>query len=381
MTGETSGSPTTPTGRSPHQRPRAAGGRHQGRQRARRVAAGPAGCGSPTAPTTPSNASTPPPASPAAIDVGDGPDGLAVDERSVWVANGRGRHCHAHRRGRLATRCRLRSPSGAGRGASPWAKTSGWPTSCPRASPGSRSPPAHAHHRRRRRTHRARLHQARPVGGRAVRRRPCPDRPRAPRHGRPRPAGPRPRIGGRRRPAVDRHRRVSRPPATAAGRSAWPPRSLPGTSRDRPRRDYDLTAAHPCEWSTTACWPTTTAASTRRLRSRPRHLGARAHRRRKDVHVQPAAGHPLLHRRRGPRLRLRPRCQARPAHTRNGRPDFYAGIIGARPASTTPRPVTSARALTPTMPPGRITFHLRAPDPQFLYKLTLLVVPTHSGPR
>ena len=111
------------------------------------------GCGSPTAATTRSSASIPatekadPP-----IQVGDGPDALALDGSTLWVANGRCRDRdpdrHAYRRAGACghpgrRRARLRSPSRR--------PTSGWPTS---SASRCRGPPVDregAVHRRRRR--------------------------------------------------------------------------------------------------------------------------------------------------------------------------------------------------------------------------------------
>ena len=75
------------------------------------------------------------------IHVDDGPDGLAVDETSVWVAHGRSGTV-LQIDAETGTRCRHPSRSAAGRAASSApATTSGWPTSSPRASPASTSTP------------------------------------------------------------------------------------------------------------------------------------------------------------------------------------------------------------------------------------------------
>ena len=80
---------------------------------------------------------------------------------------------------------------------------------------------------------------------------------------------------------------------------------------------------------------------------------------------------------RGPGLRPGPRRAASPAPRR--RPDFYAGIVGGRACIATPSSCDLSRGVDADDAAGRITFHLVAPDPQFLYKLTLLVVPTPPG--
>jgi streptogramin lyase len=62
---------------------------------------------------------------------------------------------------------------------------------------------------------------------------------------------------------------------------------------------------------------------------------------------------------------------------KHGRPDFYSGIIGAKQCRATTCDLS--KGVVVDDPTGRITLHLKAPDPQFLYKLTLLVVPTPQG--
>ncbi|MGE0170343.1 ABC transporter substrate-binding protein [Nocardioides sp.] len=63
----------------------------------------------------------------------------------------------------------------------------------------------------------------------------------------------------------------------------------------------------------------------------------------------------------------------------DGRPDFYAGIIGGQRCIERPRSCDLSRGVDVDDATGRVTFHLRAPDPQFLYKLTLLVFPAPRG--
>ena len=87
----TCGSPTSPTGRCPASTSWPTGWWRPSTWAATRTRSprDPPGSGWPTAATTPSSASTPRAAPGDPVDVGDGPDGLAVDETSVWVANGR----------------------------------------------------------------------------------------------------------------------------------------------------------------------------------------------------------------------------------------------------------------------------------------------------
>ncbi len=63
------------------------------------------------------------------------------------------------------------------------------------------------------------------------------------------------------------------------------------------------------------------------------------------------------------------------------RPDFYAGLIRDRACLEEPTTTCELRAgaVVADDAAGRVTFHLDAPDPLFLYKLTLFVVPTPPG--
>ena len=63
----------------------------------------------------------------------------------------------------------------------------------------------------------------------------------------------------------------------------------------------------------------------------------------------------------------------------SGRPDFYAGIVGGRACIDHPASCDLSQGVVADDATGRVTFHLVGPDPQFLYKLTLLVVPTPPG--
>ncbi|WP_028637252.1 ABC transporter substrate-binding protein [Nocardioides sp. URHA0032] len=68
--------------------------------------------------------------------------------------------------------------------------------------------------------------------------------------------------------------------------------------------------------------------------------------------------------------------------SRSGRPDFYAGVVGAQACiehPTRPASCDLGRGVVADDDDGRVTFHLTAPDPLFPYKLTLLVVPTPAG--
>ena len=98
------------------------------------------------------------------------------------------------------------------------------------------------------------------------------------------------------------------------------------------------------------------------------------------LHLQPPARDPVLHRCRGPGLRLRPRCAARALRSSGpARPDFYAGIVGGQACIDDRTTCDLSNGVVADDAAGRVTFHLVAPDPQFLYKLTLLVVPTPPG--
>ena len=62
-----------------------------------------------------------------------------------------------------------------------------------------------------------------------------------------------------------------------------------------------------------------------------------------------------------------------------GRRDFYAGIVGGQACIENPASCDLSKGVEADDAAGRVTFHLVAPDPQFLNKLTLLVVPTPPG--
>ncbi len=61
------------------------------------------------------------------------------------------------------------------------------------------------------------------------------------------------------------------------------------------------------------------------------------------------------------------------------RPDFYAGIVGGQACIDHPASCDLSKGVVADDVAGRVTFHLLAPDPQFLYKLTLLVFPAPPG--
>ena len=64
---------------------------------------------------------------------------------------------------------------------------------------------------------------------------------------------------------------------------------------------------------------------------------------------------------------------------KEGRPDFYAGIVGGQACIDDPASCDLSGGVVTDDATGRVTFHLVEPDPQFLYKLTLLVVPAPPG--
>ena len=61
------------------------------------------------------------------------------------------------------------------------------------------------------------------------------------------------------------------------------------------------------------------------------------------------------------------------------RPDFYAGIVGGQACIDDRTTCDLSAGVVADDAAGRVTFHLEAPDPLFLYKLTLFVVPTPPG--
>ena len=61
------------------------------------------------------------------------------------------------------------------------------------------------------------------------------------------------------------------------------------------------------------------------------------------------------------------------------RHDFYAGIVGGKACIAHPASCDLSQGVVADDDAGRVTFHLVAPDPQFLPKLTILVVPAPPG--
>ena len=60
-------------------------------------------------------------------------------------------------------------------------------------------------------------------------------------------------------------------------------------------------------------------------------------------------------------------------------PGFYAGIVGGEACIHHPSSCDLSKGVVADNDAGRVTFHLTAPDPQFLPKLTILVVPAPPG--
>ena len=168
-------------------------------------------------------------------------------------------------------------------------------------------------------------------------------------------------------------------PAIAVEPSGWRRATCPGIfSGIDPAASTTATPPTPSGSSTTACWPTTTPARTRRCSSptwRPRCPNP-------PTAAGPTSSTSV------PGSGTRPVREVRASDFVRGvsvrwlvgaRPDFYAGIVGGQACIDHPR------VLRPEPGRGRgrrrrpVTFHLTAPDPQFLYKLTLLVVPAPPG--
>jgi DNA-binding SARP family transcriptional activator/ABC-type transport system substrate-binding protein/streptogramin lyase len=61
------------------------------------------------------------------------------------------------------------------------------------------------------------------------------------------------------------------------------------------------------------------------------------------------------------------------------RPDFFAGIVGGQACIDDVGSCGLKRGVVADDAAGRVTFHLKAPDPMFLHKLTLMVVPAPPG--
>ena len=69
----------------------------------------------------------------------------------------------------------------------------------------------------------------------------------------------------------------------------------------------------------------------------------------------------------------------RRALTLPGRPDFFAGIVGAQRCLEHHDSCDLSRGVVTDEAHRRVTFHLTSPDPEFLYKLTFFVYPTPPG--
>jgi peptide/nickel transport system substrate-binding protein len=69
----------------------------------------------------------------------------------------------------------------------------------------------------------------------------------------------------------------------------------------------------------------------------------------------------------------------RALHPGAARPDFYTGIVGGRACLDDPASCDLRHGVVVDDAERRVTFHLVAPDPEFLWKLTMLVVPTPPG--
>jgi peptide/nickel transport system substrate-binding protein len=62
-----------------------------------------------------------------------------------------------------------------------------------------------------------------------------------------------------------------------------------------------------------------------------------------------------------------------------GNPGYYSGIIGGQNCIDHPTRCDVSRGLTADDAAGTLTFHLVAPEPEFLYKLTYFLYPTPPG--
>ncbi len=62
-----------------------------------------------------------------------------------------------------------------------------------------------------------------------------------------------------------------------------------------------------------------------------------------------------------------------------GRPDFFAGIVGGQHCMKHPDSCDLSGGVVADDGSRRVTFHLTAADPEFLYKLTMFVFPTPPG--
>ena len=104
----------------------------------------------------------------------------------------------------------------------------------------------------------------------------------------------------------------------------------------------------------------------------PGHDAAAPGRRRHDVHVHAPPGNPLLQRHARAGVRLPPRHPA-PAQLRRPYPDYYEGILGAPACHQHPRRCDLSAGIVTDDAAGTVTFRLGQADPDFLYKLALLL--------
>ena len=108
-------------------------------------------------------------------------------------------------------------------------------------------------------------------------------------------------------------------------------------------------------------------------RARSRRDAADRQRRRPDVHLPAASGHPLLDRSAGATGGHPPRDRACAAHQRrrDARPRTSAASSARVGCVTTPKRCDLSKGIVPIPSSNTVTFHLTAPDPDFLYKLAL----------
>ena len=107
-------------------------------------------------------------------------------------------------------------------------------------------------------------------------------------------------------------------------------------------------------------------------RSRPRRLASGPDRRRQDLHLPAAAEHPLLERPAGQGVRCPLRRSSATSDRSSSRCRTTTTASSGRTAASSARSTATSRAESSRMTPrGTVTFHLSAPDPEFLYKLAL----------
>ena len=118
-------------------------------------------------------------------------------------------------------------------------------------------------------------------------------------------------------------------------------------------------------------------------RARPRRLAPDPDRRRQDLHLPAATEHPLLERQAGQGVRLPLHVRAR-LQDRQLPVPYYDGIVGATRCEKSPKRCDLSRGIVADDAAKTVTFHLVAPDPEFLDKLALAfayVVPAGTPPR